>query len=161
MPEMGKLMEIEAQDRRILNILQRKGRISNQELADAVNMSSSACWRRVRMLEENGVIKGYGAIIDVNAAGLEFHAILHVMLTRHKPENQRNFVSAVQSRPEVLGCYQTTGDADYHLIIRCHNKEDYNRFLDDTLFRLPGVANVRTNLVLKEIKHQIGVQLEA
>jgi len=122
-------------------------------------MSNSACWRRVRMLEESGVITGYGALIDADAAGMEFHAILHVRLTRHRPENQQGFVRAIQSRPEVLGCYQTTGDADYHLIVRCHNKEDYNRFLDDTLFRLPGVANVRTNLVLKEIKHQIGVEL--
>ncbi len=153
-------MELEPQDRRILNCLQKNGRISNQDLAEAVGMSSSACWRRVRMLESNGIIKGYGAIIDADATGLQFHAILHIMLTRHKPENQRDFVRTIRARPEVLGCYQTTGDADYHLIVRCANKEDYNRFLDDTLFRLPGVANVRTNLVLKEIKHQIGVDLD-
>jgi len=152
-------MEIKQQDKRILNALQKNGRISNQDLAAEVNMSTSACWRRVRQLEDQGIIKGYSAVIDADAVGRKFHAILHIMLTRHKPENQHDFVRAVLARPEVLGCYQTTGDADYHLIVRCRNKDDYNRFLEDTLFSLPGVANVRTNLVLQDIKHQTGIEL--
>jgi len=152
-------VEIQEQDKRILNALQRDGRISNQDLAALVGMSTSACWRRVRMLEAGGVIRRYGAIIDHEATGLEFHAILHVVLTRHEPGVQEDFVRAVTRRDEVLDCYQTTGDADYHLRIRCRNKAEYNRFLDDFMFKLRGISNVRTNLVLKELKHQSGVVL--
>ncbi len=115
-------------------------------------MSASACWRRVRLLEEGGVIAAYSAVLDAEKAGLSFSAIVHVTLARHETHPVSAFISRIVERPEVLDCFATTGEADYHLRIVCRDKEAYNTFLEDFLFRLPGIAHVRTNLVLKDIK---------
>ncbi len=146
-------MTLEEQDRRILRVLQENGRISNQELAEAVGMSPSACWRRVRALEDGGMVTGYAALVDAQSAGLSFQAIVHVTLTRHDQGHVETFIREVQRRPEVLDCFATTGEADYHLRVICSGLDAYNQFLEGFLFRLPGIATVRTNLVLKEIKH--------
>ncbi|WP_024585847.1 Lrp/AsnC family transcriptional regulator [Aliihoeflea sp. 2WW] len=146
-------MQLEEQDRRLLSILQGNGRISNQDLADQAGMSASACWRRVRALEEAGIISDYRALLDPAQAGLTFHAIVHVTLTRHEHGHVDTFIAEVQRRPEVLDCFSTTGEADYHLRVLCTDLDAYNAFLEGFLFRLPGIANVRTNLVLKSIKH--------
>lgn len=144
---------LEEPDRRILRVLQADGRISNQELAERVGMSASACWRRVRALEEAGMIRGYAALVDPARTGLGFHAMVHVMLTRHDHRHVDTFIAEVSRRPEVLDCFATTGEADYHLRVLCRDLDAYNQFLEGFLFRLPGIANVRTNLVLKGIKH--------
>lgn len=146
-------MQLEEQDRRLLNLLQDEGRISNQELAEKSGMSASACWRRVKALEEAGIINGYRALLDPVASGLKFHAMVHVTLTRHEHGHVDTFIAEVQRRPEVLDCFSTTGEADYHLRVICADLDAYNAFLEGFLFRLPGIANVRTNLVLKSIKH--------
>lgn len=146
-------MKLEDQDIRILAALQRDARMSNAELAELVNMSPSACWRRVRLLEAEGVIRAYRAEVDPRSCGLDFHAIVHVQLTRHDPGKLADFIRAVKSRPEVMECFATTGEADYHLRVLCPDIEAYNRFLEDFLFRIPGVASVRTNVVLRELKH--------
>jgi DNA-binding Lrp family transcriptional regulator len=145
-------MDLTEQDRRILALLQTDARISNQELADRAGMSASACWRRVRLLEEEGVIAAYPAVLDAEKAGLSFSAIVHVTLARHEAHPVSAFISRIVERPEVLDCFATTGEADYHLRIVCRDKDAYNAFLEDFLFRLPGIAHVRTNLVLKDIK---------
>ena len=145
-------MELTEQDRRILALLQADSRIANQELADRVGMSASACWRRVRLLEEEGVIAAYPAVLDAAKAGLSFGAIVHVTLMRHEAHPVSAFISRIVERPEVLDCFATTGEADYHLRVVCRDKDAYNAFLEDFLFRLPGIAHVRTNLVLKDIK---------
>ena len=144
--------ELTPLDRKILTALQRDCRISNQDLADAVGVSASACWRRVRALEETGVINGYVALVDSNRVGLEFSAILHITLERHEKAHVDQFISSMSRRPEVLDLFATAGEADYHLRVLCADKAAYNRFLDDFLFRLPGVAHVRTNLILKDLK---------
>jgi DNA-binding Lrp family transcriptional regulator len=151
------MTDLTDQDRRLLRALQANSRISNQELAESVGMSASACWRRVRALEEAGVIRRYAAILDAPSAGLKFHAIVHVMLTRHDHSHVDTFIAEVGRRPEVLDCCATTGEADYHLRVVCKDLDAYNRFLEGFLFRLPGIANVRTNLVLKEIKQETAV----
>ena len=151
------MIELEPADRRILAALQRDGRLSNQALADAVGMSTSACWRRVRWLEAQGVITRYVALIDIEKAGLTFSALVLVSLSRHDASQVAGFIAAVRERPEVLDCYSVTGEADYHLRVVCRDKADYNRFLEDFIFRLPGLAHVRTQLVLKEIKSQAAV----
>ncbi|UUP18398.1 MULTISPECIES: Lrp/AsnC family transcriptional regulator [Nitratireductor] len=140
------------QDKRLLEALQENCRLSNQELAERAGMSTSACWRRVRALEEAGLIRQYAALIDTERAGLGFQAIVHVSLTRHDHRHVDTFIAEVRQRREVLDCYSTTGDADYHLRVVCRDLAAYNLFLEDFLFRLPGIANVRTNLVLKDIK---------
>lgn len=139
-------------DRKILDLLQTDARISNQDLAEQAAMSASACWRRVRTLEEEGIISGYAALVDPARAGLGFSAILHVSLTRHESEHVEQFIAAVMRRPEIVECFATTGETDYHLRVICADKEAYNAFLDNFLFKLPGLAHVRTNLVLKDIK---------
>lgn len=145
------------QDRRLIEALQADGRISNQDLAEAASMSASACWRRVRALEEAGVIRRYTALIDSGKAGLTFQAIVHVTLTRHDHRHVDTFIAEIGRRREVLDCFATAGEADYHLRVVCEDLAAYNAFLEGFLFRLPGIANVRTNLVLKEIKHETAV----
>lgn len=152
-------MTLDEADRRILRHLQQDGRMSNQDLADATAMSTSACWRRVRMLEETGVIRGYAALADAEACGLAFHAIVHVQLARHDRTLVQQFVTAVAARPEVLDCFATTGEADYHLRVRCRDLETYNAFLETFLFGLAGIQSARTSLVLREIKHEIALPI--
>ncbi|MEO3389065.1 Lrp/AsnC family transcriptional regulator [Mesorhizobium sp. CAU 1741] len=153
---MEKLTE---QDRRLLAALQANARISNQELAEKVGMSASACWRRVRALEQAGAIRRYAAILDGPSVGQAFHAVVHVMLARHDHSHVDTFIAEVQRRPEVLDCFAVTGEADYHLRVTCEDLDAYNRFLEGFLFRLPGIANVRTNLVLKTIKQETALPL--
>ena len=148
---------MEAQDEKILKALQGDGRLSNQQLASDVGMSASACWRRVKALEASGVITKYCALVDREKSGHIFSAILYVSLDRHDADNVRNFVKSVQRRPEILECLATTGDADYHLRIVTKNIESYNHFLDGFLMRLSGVRQVRSNVVLKEIKMDVAL----
>ncbi|MCP8939082.1 Lrp/AsnC family transcriptional regulator [Alsobacter sp. SYSU M60028] len=151
---------MERQDERILARLQQDGRATNQLLAEQVGMSGSACWRRVRALEEAGVITGYAALVDREKAGFAMSAILHVSLERHDAQFVDEFVSRVSARPEVLECFATTGDADYHLRVVVRDMHAYNEFLDRFMFRLPGIRNVRTNVVLKEIKAKVALPFQ-
>ena len=150
---------LSARDRTLLELLQQDCRIPNAELAQRVGMSPSACWRRVKALEQSGLIRRYACELDAATAGLRFTAMVHVSLSRHDRSNVETFVSRVLERPEVLDCHATTGDADYHLRVVCADADAYNRFLDDFLFDLPGVSKVRTNLVLKQIKHTTALPL--
>ena len=143
---------IEDQDARIVAYLQRDGRATNQQLADEVGMSTSACWRRVRALEGSGVIQGYAALVVREQAGFAMSAVLHVSLERHDAKFVDEFVSRVTTRREVLECFATTGDADYHLRVVVRDMKAYNDFLDEFMFRIPGIRHVRSNVILKEIK---------
>ena len=145
-----------AQDRTILEALQRDSRLTNAEVAARAGMSASACWRRTRALEVAGVITGYGARVDPRACGMTFHAIVHVHLSRHLPEIVGRFIAAVRHRDEVQDCFATTGDSDYLLRVLCADQTAYNAFLEQFLFHVDGVAQVRTSLILKEIKQSRG-----
>lgn len=145
-------IRLDDRDHRLLALLQQDSRISNADLAQAVGMSASALWRRVRSLEEAGVIDRFGAIVNPDRMGLQFHAIVHVHLTRHAPDGIDGFIRAIQGRSEVLECYATTGQADYHLRVMCRDLEAYNRFLEQFLFRIPAVASAQTNVVLRTAK---------
>ena len=146
------MIEMDDRDHRLLTLLQTDCRQSNAELAEAVGMSPSALWRRVRALEEAGVIERYGAMVNPPAMGLTFEAIVHVHLTRHDPEKIVDFIRAIETSREVQECYATTGQADYHLRVLCRDLAAYNVFLEDFLFRLPAVASAQTNVVLRPIK---------
>lgn len=146
-----------AKDREILTLVQKDARITNQQLAEAVGMSASACWRRLRDLEEQGYIKRYSALIDHAKAGFAMSAILHVTLERHDASFVEHFISRIRDRPEVLDCFATTGDADFHLRVITRDMAAYNDFLDHFLFRLPGVRHVRTNMILKDIKSDVSL----
>lgn len=152
-------VSLDDRDRRILVLLQADCRMSNADLAEAVGMSASALWRRVRALEEGGVIERYGAVVNPGETGLRFHAVVLVFLTRHDPDQNTAFVRAIKARGEVQECYATTGQADYHLRVLCRDLDAYNRFLEDFLFRQPAVASAQTNVVLRSIKHNQPVVL--
>jgi DNA-binding Lrp family transcriptional regulator len=135
------MIELSEKDKRLIRALQRDARLSNQELAEIAGLSASACWRRVKALEEEGLITGYVAGVDAEKAGLGFGAIVHVTLERHDRAHLDQFIQAAARRPEVLELFATAGD-----------KDAYNHFLEEFLFRLPGIDHVRTNLILREIK---------
>ena len=145
-------MVLDRKDRQILDELQRDSRLTMQELGQRVGMSSSACWRRVKSLEEAGVIDRYVAIVNNRKAGFGLSSMVHVSLARHEQENVDRFVREVRRHPEILECFATSGEADFHLRVVVEDIEAYNAFLDDFIFRLPGVSQVRSNIVLKEIK---------
>ena len=143
---------LERKDRLILRELQRDSRLTTQQLAQKVGMSSSACWRRVRALEKSGVIERYAVLVSPHKAGFALSSMTLVSLARHEQKNVENFVREVQRHPEVLECFATSGEADFHLRVVVEDIDAYNRFLDDFIFQLPGVSQVRSNIVLKEIK---------
>ena len=107
-------MQIDRFDRHILRVLQADGRISNQELADRIGLSPSPCLRRVRALEQSGIITGYRAILDAKGLGLSLLALVHISMDRHTPERFANFEDRIKALPEILECLLITGqDADY------------------------------------------------
>ncbi|TKW66634.1 MAG: Lrp/AsnC family transcriptional regulator [Paracoccus denitrificans] len=141
-------------DRMILRELQQDCRLSNAQLAERVGLSASACWRRVRTLEEEGVIAGYAAAVDPDNAGLAFHAIVHVRLARHDRSAVQRVMTELSIRPEVVECFATTGQYDYHLRVLCADMTAYRHFLDDFLFRLPAIESAQTNVVLESLKRR-------
>jgi Lrp/AsnC family transcriptional regulator, leucine-responsive regulatory protein len=145
-------MQLDRKDRAILKALQQDSRLTMQQLANLTGMSSSACWRRVRSLEEAGVIDRYAALVNPRKAGFSLSSMTLVSLARHEEKNVENFVQEVARHPEVLECFATSGEADFHLRVVVEDIDAYNRFLDDFIFKLPGVSQVRSNIVLKEIK---------
>ena len=155
---MGNPM-LERQDRQILAALQRDSRLTMQELADRVGMSTSAAWRRVRSLEEAGIIDRYAVIVNPKKAGFGLSSMVHISLARHEQANVEHFVREVLRHPEVLECFATSGEADFHLRVVVEDIDAYNRFLDDFIFKLPGVSQVRSNIVLKEIKTDTALPL--
>ena len=149
---MSEIVMRSLQDRSILHELQRDSRVTMQDLAEKVGMSSSACWRRIRALEDEGVIDRYAVIVNPRKAGFSLSSMTLVSLARHEQKNVDNFVREVRRHPEVLECFATSGEADYHLRVVVEDIDAYNRFLDDFILKLPGVSQVRSNIILKEIK---------
>ena len=131
---------LEAKDRRILTELQRESRLTMQELGERVGMSSSACWRRVKGLEEDGVIDRYAVIVNTRKAGFGLSSMVHISLARHEQKNVENFIREVLRHPEVLECFATSGEADFHLRVVVEDIDAYNAFLDGFIFRLRGVC---------------------
>jgi Lrp/AsnC family transcriptional regulator, leucine-responsive regulatory protein len=149
---IGDKAMLDRKDRALLKALQQDSRLTMQQLAEKAGMSSSACWRRVRSLEESGVIERYAVMVNPEKAGFSLSSMTLVSLARHEEKNVENFVNEVMRHPEVLECFATSGEADFHLRVVVEDMNAYNRFLDDFIFRLPGVSRVRSNIVLKEIK---------
>lgn len=148
-------------DRKILDALQHEGRLSNQALAEQLGLSTAACWRRVKALEENGVIAGYAALADRKALGLNLCTFIHVTLARHVKESTRLFEESVLQRPEVMECFATTGDADFILRVVSRDIEDLNRFLEEVLLGQPQIAQVKSNIALRELKLATALPLPA
>lgn len=142
---------LDAVDRRIVRQLQSNGRISNVDLADGVGLSPAPCLRRVRALEDRGVIRGYSAQVDQSAVGLPINVFVHVTLEKQIEHNLDDFEAEVSRRPEVMECYLMTGDADYFLRVVVTDLPAYERFLKRHLTRIPAVANIRSSFALKQV----------
>lgn len=136
-------------DRKILRQLQQNGRLSSQALATRVGLSPSPCWRRVRRLEESGVIRSTVALLDPEAVGLNVIAIANISLEDHHPDSVAEFDRLVAEREEILECYATSGQYDYMLKVVCESIADYDRVLGQHLLRCKAVHTVNTSFVLR------------
>lgn len=143
---------IDDTDRALLNLLQDDAQLSIAQLAERTHLSPSSCWRRVRSLQDSGAIDAYTVRIDPERVGLTFEAIVHLQLDRHDSEGVNRLSDLLETRPEVIDCYATTGAADYHMRILCADIDAYNRFLEDVLFKNSSVRSAQTNVVLKRVK---------
>lgn len=143
---------MDAKDHQIVRMLQEDGRLTNQELADRVNLSPSPCLRRVRRLEADGVIAGYTAIIDQKRYGLAITAFLRVRLVRHGEEEVRIFEDRIRALDEVLDCFLMTGDADYLIRVAVSDLESYESFIRLKMHAIPGIAALDTSFAYGTIK---------
>ena len=146
-------------DRRIIAALQVDGRMTIHELADRVRLSPSPCARRVRLLEDAGIIRGYVAVIDQAKVGLPISVFASVKLERQREEELDRFSQAITRWPEVADCYLMTGQRDYLLRIVVRDLEEYERFLKDKLTRLDGVSSIESSFALGEVKRSNSVPL--
>jgi Lrp/AsnC family transcriptional regulator, leucine-responsive regulatory protein len=145
-------MNIDRFDRHILEILQSDGRINNQDLADRIGLSPSPCLRRVRALEESGLIQGYRALLDAKKLGLTLMALIHISMDKHTPERFTNFETAVAVLPEVLECLLITGqDADYQIKAVVRDMDHYQALLLNQITRIEGVTGVHSSFVLRRV----------
>lgn len=153
-------MQLDATDLKILQLLQADGRMSNQDLAEKVFLSPSSCLRRMRLLEEAGVIAHYSAVLDADVLGLEVEAFVQVTMRRDVEQWHENFSQALQDWPEVVGSYIITGDANYLLHVRARNLKHYSAFVLERLYKTTGVLDIRSNIVLQTLKHDRLIAVE-
>ncbi len=146
------MKQIDAKDGRIIRELQRHGRLTNLELAERVNLSPSPCLRRVRLLEEAGVITGYSADVDPRAYGLRITAFIRITLQRHDRAAVHRFEEQVRGIDEILDCYLLTGEADYLLRVMVSDLEAYEQFVRNRLHGIPGISSIMTSLVYGTVK---------
>ncbi|HZX31121.1 MAG TPA: Lrp/AsnC family transcriptional regulator [Rhodocyclaceae bacterium] len=145
-------MEMDRYDRLILEVLQADGRISNQDLADRIGLSPSPCLRRVRALEEAGLITGYRALLDAKKLGLTLMALIGISMDQHTPERFANFEASVAAIPEVLECLLITGQqSDYQLKVVIRDMDAYQELLLNRITRITGVTGVHTSFVLRKV----------
>lgn len=144
----------------ILDILQRNGRASNADLARQIKLSAPATYARIKKLEEDGYIRQYSALLDIEKAGYDLLCFVHVSLQLHQSQQVENFKEAICQMPEVLECHHVTGDYDYLLKVVLKNRQDLERFAIKRLTPIPGVARIHTSLVLSEVKFTTALPLE-
>ncbi len=143
---------MDAKDCQIIAVLQREGRLSNQDLAERVNLSPSPCLRRVRALEERGIITGYAAVVDEQAYGLPVTAFVRVRLERHNRDAIEEFETRVRLIDQILDCYMLTGSADYLLRVLVASLQDYEAFVRHRLHGIRGIASIDSSFAYGTIK---------
>ncbi|WP_376096505.1 Lrp/AsnC family transcriptional regulator [Roseomonas sp. CCTCC AB2023176] len=153
-------MDLDAIDRRILAALQRDGRLTNVQLAEEVGLSPSPCLRRVRLLEEAGIIAGYQAKLDRGALGLGLTVFVGVKVERHRDEAAARFRDSVRAVPEIVSCHLVSGESDFLLQVVVPDLAGYERLLLGTLLRLPGVSDIRSNFAIQTVKAEGGLPLD-
>ena len=146
-------MKLDKLDVSILEAIQKNGRLSNRELAKEVSLSPSPSWRRLRSLEEAGVIKHYAAVVDRHKVGLSIMGFAHVTLHDHSSEKVRRFDKAIMRAPQVLECHATSGEHDYMLKVVAPDMASYQDFLSEYLLKIGVVRTVNTSFALKQQKN--------
>lgn len=144
--------DFDAFDRKILTALQADGRLTNVELAEQVGLSPSPCLRRVKQLEEQGVIAGYRAVLDRQRIGLGLTVFVGVKVGPHEHLEEQAFSTAAAALPEVVGCHLVSGEFDFLLQVTVPDLAAYERFLLGTLLKLPGVRDIRSNFAISTVK---------
>jgi Lrp/AsnC family leucine-responsive transcriptional regulator len=152
-------ISLDATDWKILARLQQDARLSNVELARAVNLSPSPCLARVRRLEEGGLISRYVTLLDALALGLTVSVFIQVRLERQVEKALELFEHAIAERPEVMECYLMTGDSDYMLRVMVADVQALERFIVDFLAKIPGVGNLKSSFALKQVKYKTALPL--
>lgn len=152
-------MKIDRVQRQILCELQVNSRVSNQELADRVGLSVTPCWRRVRDLEEAGLIRRYVALLDRRKLGLNTCVWVNLQLKNHSPQIVEQVERHIQARPEIVECYEMSGDNDYLLKVYLPDVDAYSMFMHGFLLKLPEVAVVRSVVALREVKHETALPI--
>jgi len=144
---------------RILRALQADGRLTNQNLSQKVGLSPSACWRRVKSLEEAGVILRYSAILDPAKVGIGETVFAHISLKRHSKASSVEFAELMRNQPEVMECFFTTGAADVILRVVTSSVAAYDEFLENVIFNARGVSKVHSDFTLRKIKYETALPL--
>ncbi len=153
-------MKLDRYDRSILEVLQVDGRISNQDLAERIGLSPSPCLRRVRALEDAGIIAGYRALLDAGKLELHLIALVSISMDRHTPERFTRFDAAISALPEVLECLLITGrDADYQLKVIVRDMDAYQDLLLNKITRIEGVSGVHSSFVLRRVVERTALPL--
>lgn len=145
-------MPLSPTDMKILEILQDDARVTNQVLAEKINLSASPCWRKVRRLEEEEVIQGYRAVLDRKKIGLGVMVFIRVAIDSHSEAEARKFEEEVTALEDVVACYSIGGDADFLLQVVASDLDSYADFAMSVVRRLPGIKEMQSMFVLKEIK---------
>lgn len=153
--------QIDNIDRKIIAALQGDGRMTSQQLAEQVGLSASPCARRVRIMEDAGIITGYAAVIDQDLVGLPISVFASVKLERQRENELHRFNVAIARWPEVQDCYLMTGQRDYLLRVVVADLHAYERFLNEKLTRLEGVASIESSFALSQIKRSNRLPVEA
>jgi Lrp/AsnC family leucine-responsive transcriptional regulator len=154
-------MAFDRYDRRILELLQREGRLSNLELAEKIGLSPSPCLRRVRALEQAGIIKGYRALLEQQKLGLSLMALVYISMDRHTSERFANFDARIRALPEVLECLLITGQAaDYQLKVVVRDMDAYQQLLLNQITRIEGVTGVHSSFVLRRVVDKTELPLD-
>jgi Lrp/AsnC family leucine-responsive transcriptional regulator len=152
-------MELDRYDRAIVSVLQAEARIPNARLAEKVNLSESACLRRVRALEDSGLIQGYTALIDQQKAGYPVNVFVNITLDRQSQSGLEAFESEVRRIPEVMECYLMTGEHDYFLRLVVADLADFERVHSQHLTRLPSVARVQSSFAMRTVTRTTAIPL--
>lgn len=153
------VMNLDKTDLKILQQLQNNGRISNAELADTVGLSPSPCLRRVRALEEAGVLRRYAGLVDPRAVGLPISVFVNVSLRSQERASLEEFERQILQYREVMECYLMTGGFDYMLRVVVPDLDSYQRFLADKLTRIKSVANIQSSMTLKQVVYKTELPL--
>lgn len=154
-------MHLTAMDLKILSSLQSNARLSNVELSEQVHLSASQCYRRLKRMEEDGIVKGYTALLEPAALGFGVMAHVNVSLEKHGDNPVQAFRTAIHEYPEVLECHAVSGDADYVLRVVAEDLKAFSNFLMHRLLALPFIATVRSSIFLDELKNTTTLPLES